>query len=359
MTQGVLKKVVWSPLRGALVLAAAAALAACGGGSDGDATSPPPAAATSLSGTAAVGAPIAGGMVQLRCSGGSAVLEAVTGANGAWRIDTTGQALPCAVRVTGGSLAAGQALHSVALTFDTTNITPLTDLIVANATGKLPATWWGTAGPGDLGSLAAAQVDKALASVRSALGLATLQTFDPRTVAFNAVAKDKVDDVLEALQQALANLGMDYAALVSAASNTTFTLSDGFRIALNNAHTTITVGGSGNGGGTGGTGGTGGGGSGGTGGTYTLVLNVNAGGVAAPPVTITNVPKPANQSEFCREITNPSSGIGLTQAVPGGAGRLTINSCAFSGNTGSVSATLSITSPVAMTVPYTVTYTYN
>ena len=345
MTQGVLKKVVWSPLRGALVLAAAAALAACGGGSDGDATSPPPAAATSLSGTAAVGAPIAGGTVQLRCSGGSAVLEAVTGANGAWRIDTTGQALPCAVRVTGGSLAAGQALHSVALTFDTTNITPLTDLIVANATGKLPATWWGTAGPGDLGSLAAAQVDKALASVRSALGLATLQTFDPRTVAFNAVAKDKVDDVLEALQQALANLGMDYAALVSAASNTTFTLSDGFRIALNNAHTTITVGGSGNGGG--------------TGGTYTLVLNVNAGGVAAPPVTITNVPKPANQSEFCSEITNPSSGIGLTQAVPGGAGTLTINSCAFSGNTGSVSATLSITSPVAMTVPYTVTYTYN
>ena len=218
MTRGVLKKVVWSPLRGALVLAAAAALAACGGGSDGDATSPPPAAATSLSGTAAVGAPIAGGTVQLRCSGGSAVLEAVTGANGAWRIDTTGQALPCAVRVTGGSLAAGQALHSVALTFDTTNITPLTDLIVANATGKLPATWWGTAGPGDLGSLAAAQVDKALASVRSALGLATLQTFDPRTVAFNAVAKDKVDDVLEALQQALANLGMDYAALVSAAA---------------------------------------------------------------------------------------------------------------------------------------------
>ena len=64
MTQGVLKKVVWSPLRGALVLAAAAALAACGGGSDGDATSPPPAAATSLSGTAAVGAPIAGGTVQ-------------------------------------------------------------------------------------------------------------------------------------------------------------------------------------------------------------------------------------------------------------------------------------------------------
>ena len=94
MTQGVLKKMAWSPLRGALVLAAVAALAACGGGSDGDATSPPPAAPTSLSGTAAVCAPLAGGTVQVRCSGGSAVRGAVTGANGTGRIDTTGQALP-------------------------------------------------------------------------------------------------------------------------------------------------------------------------------------------------------------------------------------------------------------------------
>lgn len=351
MTQDVMKKMAWRPLRGVLMLAAAAALVACGGGSDGETTSPPAATATSLSGTAAVGAPIAGGTVQVRCSGSSAVLEAVTGANGSWLVDTTGQALPCAVRVTGGSLASGQALHSVALSFDTTNITPLTDLIVANATGKLPAAWWGTGGPSDVGSLAAAQVDKALAGLRSALGLAALQTFDPRTEAFNAAPKDKVDDVLEALQQALINLGMDYAALVSAASNTTFTLSDGFRIALSSAHTTITVGGSGAGGGTAG--------GGGNGGAYTLVLNVNAGGVTAPPVTITNVPKPANQTEFCSEITNPSSGIGLAQAVPGGAGTLTINSCSFSGNTGSVSATLAITSPVAMTVPYTVTYTYN
>lgn len=352
MQQGVLKKKGWGPLGRVLALAAATGLAACGGGSDGDAGSTPAPAATSLAGTAAVGAPIVGGTVQVRCSGGN-VLESVTSATGAWQVDTTGQSLPCAVRVSGGSLAAGQALHSVALSFDTTNITPLTDLILANATGKLPSAWWGSTGPTDVGTIASAQVDKALASLRAALGLTVLQTFDPRTVAFSAAPKDKVDDVLEALQQALAALGMDYAGLVSAASNTTFTLSDGFRIALGNAHTTITVGG------TGGGGGTGNGGGSGTGGTYTLTLNVNAGGVVAPPVTITNVPKPSTQAEFCSEITNPSSGIGLTQAVPGGSGTLTINSCAFSGNTGSVSATLTITSPVAMTVPYTVTYTYN
>ena len=348
MTQETLKKMAWGPLGRTLVVVAAATLAACGGGSDGDSTSPPAVVATSLSGTAATGAPIAGGTVQVRCSGGAAVLEAVTSANGTWRVDTTGQVLPCAVRVTGGALASDQALHSVALTFDTTNITPLTDLIVANATGKQPMAWWGSTGPADMASLTTTQVDRALTGLRSALGLAALQTFDPRTVTFTAAPKDKVDDVLEALWQALANVGMDYAALVNAASNTTFTLSDGFRIALNNAHTTITVGGSG--------GGTGGGGS---GGAYTLTLTVNAGGVAAPPVTITNVPKPTNQAEFCGEITNPSSGIGLAQVVPGGSGTLTISSCAFNGSTGNVSATLTITSPVATTVPYTVTYTYN
>lgn len=35
-----------------------------------------------------------------------------------------------------------------------------------------------------------------------------------------------------------------------------------------------------------------------------------------------------------------------------------INSCAFNGTVGRVDATLTITSPVAMTVPYSVTYTY-
>lgn len=329
----------WGPLGRWLVLASAAGLVACGGGDDGGGP-----AATSLSGTAAMGAPIAGGTVQVRCSAGN-VLSSVTSASGTWQVDTTGQSLPCAVRVSGGNLAAGQALHSVALSFDNTNITPLTDLMVANATGKLPAAWWGSTGPADLATLTSAQVDKALTSLRSALGLPVLQTFDPRTVAFTAAPKDKVDDVLEALQQALANLGVDYAALIEAASKVTFTLSDGFRVALGNAHTTITVGGTG--------------GTGGTGGAYTLTLNVSAAGVATPPITITNVPKPATQAEFCSDINSNSSGIGLAQAIPGGTGTLTINSCAFSGNSGSVSATVSITSPMVMSVPYTVTYTYN
>jgi len=68
------------------------------------------------------------------------------------------------------------------------------------------------------------------------------------------------------------------------------------------------------------------------------------------------VPKPASNTEFCGAIQNDStfSSIGAS-----GGGTLTINSCSFSGNVGNISATLAIVTPVSMTIPYTVTYTYN
>ena len=98
------------PLRWMGALALAAGLAACGGGgsssNDGAAPvnppKPPAPVATELFGTAAIGAPIAGGKVEVRCQGGATLLTATTTATGTWQVDTTGQALPCAVRVTGG-----------------------------------------------------------------------------------------------------------------------------------------------------------------------------------------------------------------------------------------------------------------
>lgn len=325
-------------------------LVACGGGDDTAAAAP---ASTQLSGTAAIGAPVAGATVQARCAGsGSTLLESITSATGTWKINTTGQSLPCAVRVSGGNLPAGQALHSVALDFSNVNITPLTDLMVANATGKLPAAWWGSNGPADVAAITAPNVEKALNQLRSALNLSALQTLDPRTAAFTAAPKDKVDDILEALQNALATAGLNYLALLNEASKAAFTLSPNFKLTLQTAYNTITVGGTGTGPGTGpGTGG-------GTSGNYTLTLDVTAYGVATPPVTITNVPKPATQNEFCADINSSSSDIGLSQSIPAGTGKLTINSCSFNGTVGQVAATVSITSPAAMTVPYTVTYTY-
>jgi hypothetical protein len=99
------------------------------------------------------------------------------------------------------------------------------------------------------------------------------------------------------------------------------------------------------------------GGAGGNGGTNNLVLSVTISGVAAANISIDGVPKPASQNEFCSDMTSNST-TSLSNAL-GAAGTFTINSCTFNGTVGNVSATLSITNPVVMTVPYTVVYTYN
>lgn len=335
-------------LQRVLLMSVAAGVIGCGGGSDGD-DGPPAPVATKLSGTAAVDAPVGGAAVQARCMGGE-ILETTTAANGTWTMDTTGNTLPCGIRVSGGGLAAGQALHSVALDFSNVNVTPLTDLMVAKAVGKLPSLWWGANGPSDFAVLGASNVDAALASLRAGFALPVLDTLDPRTTVFRAIPKDAMHDALQALQLALRNLGIDYAALVSEVANVGFGLSNGFRVSLSNAYTTVTVG----------DGGAGGGGDpqGPGTGNYTLTLNVVAAGVSTGPITIENVPKPATQAEFCSELTDPDSPTGLNQAIPPGQGKLTVNSCAFDGTVGKVSLTLAITSPVAFTVPYTVTYTY-
>ena len=292
------------------------------------------------------------------------MLETSTNAAGVWQVSTTGQSLPCAVRVSGGNLASGQALHSAALDFGNVNITPLTDLIVANATGKSPAAWWGSNGPADFTALTASGVEKALSQLRSALALPALQKINPLTAAFTATPKDVVDNMLEALQQALNSSGISYQALLNEASKANFMLSQDFKLTLQTAYHTITVGdtGAGNGAGNGNGNGNGNGagnGGGSTSGNYTLTMNVTASGIAIPPITITNIAKPATQSEFCDELTNPSSDLSLNQSIPAGTGSLKINSCSFNGTVGQVSATLVITSPYAMTVPYTVNYTYN
>jgi len=105
------------------------------------------------------------------------------------------------------------------------------------------------------------------------------------------------------------------------------------------------------------TAGSGGGGGGGAG-TSTLTVAVSINGVASPAagVVIQNVPAPGSQTEFCNALQNDTTFTNIGTAA---GGSLTINSCTYANNTGTISATLNITTPIALTVPYTVTYTYN
>jgi mono/diheme cytochrome c family protein len=120
-------------LNGALAASAlAAALAACGGGGGGtDSTGS--AAVSTVSGVAATGLAIANGTVSLKCAAldPSAVK---TLADGSYSVDVSKSTLPCVVRVdyVDPSTGTAQKLHSLVQAAGTVNITPVTDMMVAN-----------------------------------------------------------------------------------------------------------------------------------------------------------------------------------------------------------------------------------
>jgi len=313
---------------------------------DGGGGSSAPASGT-LSGVAAVGSPIASGSINVVCSAGNA-LTTTTSNTGAWEVTLSGQTLPCAVQVSGGTINGATnttPYHSVATTVGTVNVTPLTDLMVANLAGAAtPGAWFSglNTSPATLNAITQTNVDAALSRLRSALsGLAPLNTFDPIGTVFTAVGGNIGDDMLEALRTAMTDAALSYSALLSNAATPSFNVVSGFNNILATAYAGTASGSSG------------GGGS--SGGTYTLTVTVTASGIAAPPIAIQNVPKPANQTAFCGDVNVTEA---LNSAVAAG-GTLTINSCTFNGTTGSISATLSITTPISMTIPYTVAYTYN
>lgn len=160
-----------------------------------------------LQGTAATGAPIVGGTVEVVCRTGAA-LSATTSDIGAWSVTLTDQTLPCKVKVSGGQIngaANAEAYHSVAAEVGTVNITPLTDLAVAQLAQEDPATWFGRRAATDFSTIDAAKVATAVKAVVDSLGLASyLGSDDPLKTAFTAKvqATDKIDKALEALKAA-------------------------------------------------------------------------------------------------------------------------------------------------------------
>jgi len=223
-----------------------AALAACGGGGS---TSTP----ITLGGTAAVGSPIVAGSIQVSCAGGAA-LTTTTSTTGTWQVATSGQTLPCAVQVSGGTVggvANTTPYHSVALAFGTVNVTPLTDLVVAQLTGSAPQTWFASPAFAAVNSGA---ISTALTALNNALGItATLGNLNPLTSGFTAATGNPMDNTLQALKTALTAQSQTYAALLSAIESHNFAAFSGFSTQLASAYSALATSGSGSGG-TGGSG---------------------------------------------------------------------------------------------------------
>ncbi|MBC7618629.1 MAG: IPT/TIG domain-containing protein [Candidatus Saccharibacteria bacterium] len=228
--------------------AALLALSACGGG--GDNYNPDNGVAGNLSGTAAVGSPIVGGTVKTVCAAGTAPANTTTSATGAWQVALSGQTFPCAVQVSEGSVngsANTASYHSIALNLGTVNISPLTDLLVANlAASSTPSAWFTglSTSVTPLATTTQSKVDAALVQLRNALGTLTpLATTNPVTTAFTAAAGNSMDDMLAALRTALNIASVSYATLLTNASQSTFTAPTGITQALTQAFAGTTTGG--------------------------------------------------------------------------------------------------------------------
>lgn len=155
-----------------LAMATAGLLVACGG-SPSDSPAPSGNGGTgngatgiTLTGVVAKGAALVGASVSAKCATGT-VTAATTGADGSYTITITDGALPCLLEATGTGADATLVLHSVAAGTGsgsaTSNITPLTELLVAQLTGQDPADYMASVSSGDIattvttGSVSSAQ----------------------------------------------------------------------------------------------------------------------------------------------------------------------------------------------------------
>lgn len=208
----------------ALAAIQTALLSACGGGGDSGTpatggTDTPTAAALTLSGTAATGAAIAGGAIDVKCASGSGTTT--TNADGTYSISITGAALPCVLHVTGG----GTELYSLAEAGSASavhaNITPLSQLIAAQVAGGDPAALFANFDASAQTRLTASNVAAAITSVTAALsGAIDLTGVDPlkdTLVAASAgTTGNALDQKLDALKAALAAAGVTLADVTTA-----------------------------------------------------------------------------------------------------------------------------------------------
>ncbi|MBI5716999.1 MAG: hypothetical protein HZC37_04845 [Burkholderiales bacterium] len=197
----------------ALCAVAWVALASCGGGGGGGAPEDP--TQGEFSGTAAVGAPIAGGTLELRCASGTR--SASTGPDGRYRVELEKSLqLPCVVFVRGGTVGGrtnGESLAGVLLRTGTVaNVTPWTHLITARLLGGEPNNVLRAISSTELtrvltdDRLAAARafVREQLAKV---LGNSPSEDIDPIGTAFEAVPGNGMDDLVVAIAAGLAEGG--------------------------------------------------------------------------------------------------------------------------------------------------------
>jgi hypothetical protein len=156
----------------------AALLTACGGGGS---DSPPATVPLTLSGTAARGAALVGATVSVKCASGTATpASATTSGSGGYSVSIGNATLPCVLRATGSG---GETFHSVVPGTGssgsfTANLSPLTELVVAQMATASPGSFFD--GFGSSTAVSATALTQAVVYVKSAIaGVTDLGTTNP------------------------------------------------------------------------------------------------------------------------------------------------------------------------------------
>lgn len=185
----------------------ASLLVACGGGGGTAAVVPP---ATTINGIAAAGAPIVG-VVTAKDSKGATFGPATIDATGAYALNVTGGVAPFILSATGIVASTGNpaSYHSIA---DSTslagniNITPLTEMVVAQAAGQSPTTLYtnfaaATAPTTAQVSTAQTAVNGSLANLFAKFGVSTtgLNLVTSTFVAGTVATQSAIDVLLDAI----------------------------------------------------------------------------------------------------------------------------------------------------------------
>lgn len=223
-------------------LAAAGLLAACGGspssgsdtgnnnngggnngGNNGGSTG------ITLTGVVAKGAALAGASVTAKCASGT-VTPVTAAANGSYTLTIADGTLPCVLQATGIGADAALVLHSVATGSGTVtaNITPLTQLLVAQLSGQDPAAFMAATPAANLGT----QITGTTVTTAQTAVLATLEAAGVDTSAITNVVSGALvaasggntgngyDLVLDHLATALTTAGSTLAQLTQTVADT-------------------------------------------------------------------------------------------------------------------------------------------
>ena len=213
-----------------LALTTAGLITACGGGSGDTATgvqppTPPVTTSVTLTGVVARGAALAGAAVSAKCAANTGT--ATSGTGGDYTLTVTAGVFPCVVQAT--SSDAATVLHSVATantaggTTASANITPLTELLVAQVTGTQPATYMASVAASTLSTTITASTvstaQTAVAATLTAAGVSltgiTNMVTDTLVPATTGSTGNGYAQVLGALNQAITSSGTTLAALTT------------------------------------------------------------------------------------------------------------------------------------------------